>query len=109
MRRPLADERRRPGIAPGKDMPPCLPEARRRGIEDVLAHWNPGYIPVYGIPVHLILGLREGLVRERDDEARGLPHEPAPRPIARRLRTLFRRRFRAAAPVTCYVARAEVP
>jgi hypothetical protein len=65
MRRPLADERRRPG--------------------------TPGYIPVYGIPVHPILGLREGLVRERDDEAHGLPREPAPRPIARRLRALFRR------------------
>jgi hypothetical protein len=78
-------------IAPGNDMPQSPPEARRLGIEDVLAHWNSGYIPVYGIPVHLILGLREGLVLERDDEACGLPHEPAPRPIARRLRALFRR------------------
>jgi hypothetical protein len=96
MRRPPADERRRPGIAPGKDMPQCPPEARRRGIEDVLAHWNPGYIPAYGIPFHLILGMREGLARGRDDEARGLPHEPAPRPIARRLWALFRRGRREA-------------
>jgi hypothetical protein len=90
MRRPLADERRRPGIAPGKDIPQCPPEPRRQGIEDGLAHWNPGYVPTYGIPFHLIVGLRDGLVRERDAEARGLPHEPAARPIAR-LRALFRR------------------
>jgi hypothetical protein len=77
-------------------MPSCPQEACRRGIEDVLAHWNPGYVPAYGIPFHLILGLLEGLVRERDDEARGLPHEPAPQPIARRLRALFRRGGREA-------------
>jgi hypothetical protein len=94
MRRPLADERRRPVIAPGKDTPQCPPEARRQGIEDVLAHWNPGYVPAYGIPFHLILGLRDGLVRERDDEARGLPHDRAPQPIARRLRVLIRRGVR---------------
>jgi hypothetical protein len=90
MRRPLADERRRPGIAPGKDIPQCPPEPRRQGIEDGLAHWNPGYVPTYGIPFHLIVGLRDGLVRERDDEARGRPPEPARRPLAR-LRALFRR------------------
>jgi hypothetical protein len=96
MRQPPADERRQPGTAPGQDMPKCPPEARRRGIEDALAHWNPGYIPTYGIPFHLILGLRDELARERDAEARELPHEPAPRPIARHLRALFRRGGREA-------------
>jgi hypothetical protein len=90
MRRPLADERRRPGITRGRDIPQWPPEPRRQGIEDGLAHWNPGYVPTYGIPFHLIVGLRDGLLRERDDEACGRPHEPARRPLAR-LRALFRR------------------
>lgn len=72
MRRPLADERRQPVIAPGKDTPQCPPEARRQGIEDVLAHWNPGYVPACGIPFHLILGLRDGLVREWRQRGAGL-------------------------------------